>query len=345
MQFGFNAAAKRIYPLIVALIFWGISIVPVFKPNISISTFEINFLGHDKLIEYFNTLRLRLGDRVFPNAIIGNEGWLYYTADRSMDDYQDTNPYSEHELADYQTRFDALYDRLREKNITLVVVIAPDKNTIYPQYLPGQIKKIGGKSRLDQFVDYMNEHGKTPIIDLRAELIKASKTEQVFYKTDTHWNPLGGYIAYTKIMSVLSPRYPELVSHPLSDYEQVHGGLIMHDIPGILGMPQIREDYWAFQPRFEVGTNLRQIPLSDGTFVRLSWNQNQNLPAALIYHDSFLDGVIPFLEPHFRQTTSLFRSDVPELWNINWVDQVHPDIVIIEYVERYLNDDFYIPAN
>jgi hypothetical protein len=180
-----------------------------------------------------------------------------------------------------------------------VVVIAPDKSTIYPEYMPDQIKVIGSKSRLDQFVDYMHEYGQTPVIDLRPDLLEASKTEQVYYKTDTHWNLLGAHIAYAKIMSTLSQRYPELVSHPLSEYDVVQGGLVTFGIPMMMGMPNLKEDYWTLQPIFATGTNFREIPLSDGNIVRLSWNQNQNLPCALIFYDSFLTTVIPFLEPQF----------------------------------------------
>ena len=210
MPFDIQAAMKRIYPFIFAVTFLGILIVPNLKPDISIDTFEKSFLGHDLLIEDFNTLRLRLGDRVFPNVIIGKDGWLFYTADRSIDDYQGTNAYHVRELEDYQKRFDALFGQLQQKGILLVMVIAPDKSTIYPEYMPDQIIKIGSKSRLDQFVDYMHKYGKTPVIDLRLDLIEASKTEQMYYKTDTHWDPNAQYIAYKNIISVLSQHYPEL---------------------------------------------------------------------------------------------------------------------------------------
>ncbi len=336
---------KRIYPIIFTFAFWGISIVPALKPGVDIITFDKTFLGHERLIEVFNNLRLTIGDRVFPNVIVGNDGWLFYTGDRAIDDYQHTNAYTESELADIQKKIDAIYSQLQPKGIMLVVVIAPNKNTIYSEYMPDQIKVIGSKSRLDQFVDYMHEYGQTPIIDLRPNLLEASKNEPVYYKTNTHWNSLGMYIAYANIMSILSQRYPYLVAHPLSEYDAFGGRLGTHDIPRILGTPNIREKFSGLQPKFETRINFREIQLSDNTKIRLSWNQNQNLPSALLYHDSFLDGVVPFLEPHFRQTTSIPHSSVPGLWDFNWIDQVHPDIVIIEWVERSLNHDYYLPDN
>jgi alginate O-acetyltransferase complex protein AlgJ len=328
---------KKTYPVIFALVFWGVSIAPILDPNLSINTIEKGFMGHDELIENYNNLRIAFGDHVFPNVIVGNNGWMFYTGERSIDDYQHTNAFTESELADLQKGFDSLFDQLLQKNITFIVVIAPDKNTIYPLHIPDQIKIVGSESRLDQFINYMLDYGKTPIIDLRPDLLEASRIEDVYYKTNTHWNPYGSFIAYEDIMAALFQRYPGPGSYPMSDYEAVHWGLITHDLTRILGTPNIQEDYWTLQPKFDIGIKFTEEPFSDGTNIRRSSNQDPNLPSALIYHDSFLVGVIPFLERHFSQTTSIPRTSTSGIWNLNWVDQVHPDIVIYEFVERFLN--------
>jgi alginate O-acetyltransferase complex protein AlgJ len=341
MQSSFQSAVKRIYPFIMVLVFWGISFAQVFKPDISLQTIETNFWGHDKLIEYFNTLRLRLGDHVFPNVIIGDDGWMYYTGERSIDDFQGSNPFSENGLTDYQRSFDNLYERLQQQKILLFVVVAPDKNTIYPQYIPENIKKTGGRSRLDQFIEYSSQHGRTPVIDLRSELIQESKTADVYYKTNSHWNSAAHYIVYNKMISELSHWYPALVPHPETDFITTSPIRITHDIPPLIGMPNITENYQHMEPVFEVNTSLKTIPLSDGTMIRLSGNQDQNLPSALIYHDSFLDEIIPLLEPQFRETTSIPMTAIQGVWNLKWIDQVHPDIVIIEFAERFMNLDNY----
>lgn len=336
---------KRIYPVIFSIVFWGISIIPILKTDVSLSTIENSFYGRYMLIQDFNNLRLHLGDRVFPNVLVGKQGWLFYTANGEMNEYQGTNPYTFRELFDLRVKFDALDAQLRQKGAYLVLVFGPDKNSIYPQYLPDEITRIGNQSRLNQFVYYMNKYGKTPVIDLRPDLIVASKTEQVYYKTDTHWNPSAQYITYAKILSVLSQKYPELVPHPLSDFEKVDKGLTTFGLPYIMGTPNIQEDGWMLQPTFNTGVNFDEITLENGTIVRTATNQNKDLPSILIYHDSFLVGVLPFLEPHFSQTTSLPSSPYPDVWSFKWVDQVHPNIVIFESVERYINSGLYLPFN
>jgi alginate O-acetyltransferase complex protein AlgJ len=348
MNVNLQTFEKKMYPVLFAVLFWIISIVPTLNPNLTLDNIGASFLGHSQLIRIFNTIRLKIGDRVFPLAVVGKDGWLFYTSDYSMADYQRLYPFTNRELAFYQKSFDDLYHELKQKGITLIVVIAPNKEDIYPQYMPDEIKAVGKSTRLDQFISYMHEHGKTPIIDLRPDLVEASKTEQVYYKTDTHWNLNAGYIAYAKIMSVLSQYYPNMEPHPLSDYRIVPGGLDTMGLSQSMGV-NLEERSLDLQPKFTTETYAKQITLYDSYNVskiwRLTANQNQNLPKALIYHDSFFLAVLPFLEPHFSRTISIPHEGTSVMWNIDWIYQIHPDVVIIEYVEFYMNDNFDPPVH
>jgi hypothetical protein len=339
MRFDKEAVVNNIYSLLFSLIFWSLLIVPILKPDLTINTIGNNFVGREQLLIGFRNLQYLLGDRVFPNVIVGKDGWLFYTGDGAIDDYQNTNPYSDRELRDIKNNFDGLYDQLKKRGTMLLVVIPPDKGTIYPEYMPDQITKIGSKSRLDQFVNYMHEYGKTPIIDLRPDLIEASKNEQVFYKTDSHWNPNAMYIAYTRILSVISQQYPEVKPHPLSDYKMLVEAPSTMDLSKTMGIPNHKEAKWSYVPLFSTGISTK-ILLSE----RFSTNRNQDLPSALIFGDSFFGRLIPLLEPHFRQVISIWHDATPGMWNMDWADQSHPDVVIIEYVQRALNYNFNIPT-
>ena len=347
MNVNLQAFEKRIYPTLFAILFWIISIVPVLNPNLTLNNIGTSFLGHSQLVETFNTFRLEIGDRVFPDVLVGKDGWLFYTADYSIADYQRLYPFTNRELAYYQKSFDDLYHDLKQNGMTLIVVIAPNKEDIYPQYMPDEIKVVGESTRLDQFISYMHKYGKTPVIDLRPDLIEASKTEDVFYKTDTHWNPNGAYIAYTKILSVLSQYYPDIKPYPLSDYQVVSTGLSNRDMPLIMGVPGIKEEGQILEPNFFDGIYTKVIsPSSANSLIeRFLSNQDQNLPSALIYRDSFFSDVLPLLESHFSRTISIWHEPTPGMWDIDWIYQIHPDVVIIEYVEREMNDHFDPPAN
>jgi len=45
------------------------------------------------------------------------------------------------------------------------------------------------------------ENPEIQLIDVRRELIEAKKNQQVYYKTDTHWNQRGAFVGYSKIIN------------------------------------------------------------------------------------------------------------------------------------------------
>jgi alginate O-acetyltransferase complex protein AlgJ len=328
-----------LYSYIFALAFCALSIVPLFKSGISLALLPQDYFGREQLIEAFNTVRLRLGDRVFPQVLVGKQGWLYLYTTREVGDFQHAAPFTRKELVDYRRRIDAINASLQKRGITFLVVIPPDKATIYPQYMPDEIKVLRRTSRLDQFLEEMRDHGQTQVLDLRPALRQASKTQMVYYKTDAHYTHVAWYIAYREIMNALSKHYPELEPHPISDYKLVATGVHTMQLPGLMGLPYIKEPTSALVPEFPTGVFSKKVPLHEfpGQTMDFAINQDSSLPKLLILHDSFLLTVIPFLEPHFRETTAVFRNTDPSLWRMDWVDAEHPDVVILEFTEFYMN--------
>src|SRR4030095_7802133 len=111
-----------------------------------------------------------------------------------IQDYQKAEAFTEEELASFQTDLDALSASYAARGITLLVVVVPNKNTIYPERVPSQIPVIGTESRLEQLTSYLQTHGQTQILDLRHPLIAAKAEHEIYYATDTHWNGYGSYI-------------------------------------------------------------------------------------------------------------------------------------------------------
>ena len=61
------------------------------------------------------------------------------------------------------------------------------------------------------------------------------------------------------------------------------------------------------------------------------------MPELLVYHDSFYYQLSKFLEPHFGRITALSFSKESGYWNLDWIRSESPDVVIIEFTERYLD--------
>jgi len=318
-----------------------LSISFAFSPNISLATLSTNFRWSQTLINFYSSLRLNLGDRVLNKAVIGKDGWVFYADAASIKDYQNSEPLSEAKLNFFQKRLSDLNLSLIDQGITLLIVIPPNKSTIYPQYMPDEIPVLNENSRLDQFIERMNDE-KINAIDLRPVLLDASKKQDVYYKVDTHWNEMGAYYGYYEIINFLSDYDTRLIPHPLSDYEYVYqDNLLNPDLPSVLGIPSIKEERWVFLPKFPVQeTKTLRLNLSDGRHVSKMTGKNAQLPSLLIYHDSFYSAhsaLSHFMEPHFKEITGILFTPDKNIWSLDWIQQEEPDIVIIEIVERNLD--------
>jgi alginate O-acetyltransferase complex protein AlgJ len=331
---GLKISRRNAYSYIFAALFFGMLLAPIFKPGWTLKTLGSSFNWRKDLIQMYNFARIKIGDRVFPNVVVGKNGWFFYTGEEAIDDYQRGRLVRQKDLRQIQQTLDNLNRDLAKQGIILVVVIPPNKESVYPQYMPGEIPILRDKSRLDQFMEYMQSHAETRIIDLEPVMKEASTSQQVYFRTDSHWNQYGAYLAYQKILSVLSEEYPALHVHPLSDYQIALGGKTMRDLANIIGVPGIQEMDWVFSPKFSIQAQAIDIPVEAGD-VRMVSTEDRTLPSAVIFHDSFFVSLSHFFEPHFSKMTSVPFAN-QNIWKLSWIKQQNPDIVIIELVERYL---------
>lgn len=133
-----------------------------------VTNFQENFYKKDFLIRKANSLRTGVGDRILPGSLIGKDGWVDYTGDANIDDYQNLKPFELKE--ELILRLKTLHQYLESQGITLWVVIAPNKATIYPDKLPEQIKSLPTESRLDRLINDLEDNNLPIIVDLRHSL-------------------------------------------------------------------------------------------------------------------------------------------------------------------------------
>ncbi len=329
----------RIYPLLFVFAFFGVILFPMRNLTFSPSDIETGFYGRDWLIRAFNDFRVTIGDRVFPKAVIGKDGWVFFTAEKSIDDYQNAIPFSRQDLAEMYQKIKIVNADLASRGIKLLIVIAPNKSSIYPDYMPAEIPVIGKVSRLDQMLRYLKQRkSAVQILDLRPALREMRKTNPVYYATDTHWNDYGAYTAYSRIIARLKRDFPILTPYALDKFEYVSLGMQNLDLTANMGTSLLKEERFQLTPAFDTTTRYKTLPLEDGRRITLSWNPNQKLPRALIYHDSYFFQVNAMLGAHFSNAVYIPHYTGAGIWDLGWIEQQDPDIVIVEFAERYLHD-------
>lgn len=293
-------------------------------------SFNNNFLFRDSLIrlEYWSRYFI-LHETVFPQVLIGSQGWMYYTSEGNLDYYQRVKPFSPEQNNRIKANLLTIQKTLENDGIKFLFVIAPNKETIYPDYLPAGIPRAENPSWADQITENLKE-STVPVLDLRPVLQQARLDAPVYFKTDTHWNPIGARTAYETILLALQPDFPILKPHPLSDFDQVTE-TSSGDLAGLIHLKgEINEPFTALHARFDKPSKgLKNHPVGQMITVM----PDASLPRAVIFRDSFFNGLQPFTSEHFSRV--IYVSDLKV--DLSLIHEEKPDVVILEVAERYLD--------
>ena len=88
------------------------------------------------------------------DVVLGDGGWLFY-AD-TLEDFQGTNPMTGRALFCAARNLALLQEYCAQQGTKFLFVCAPNKNTSYPEYMPGQYRKteqVSDLDRLEQALD------------------------------------------------------------------------------------------------------------------------------------------------------------------------------------------------
>jgi len=325
---------RRHVDVVFIVLFLVLLALPLLNSPGSLKELDRNFWQREQLVQSWITFRIRgLGDRVISTVYAANDHWLVFIGENSTDDYQNTLPVTDADLAAIQQNLDNIYEYCESRGVTFLFVVAPNKNTIYPEYMPAEIPVLGKQSLLDRLVEAQRASGKAPILDLRPALLAAKRERQVFFSNDTHWNYYGAWIGYQEIMRSLQKDFPALQPHPLDDYQEVSRGEYQGDMGYLTGHISLDEKSYQLKPEF-LRTRYHWEATGFGAdLVSVHYQPSADLPKMVMYRDSFGIALIPYLSNHFRQATYLttYRVDT------NFLDVVDPDIIIFEITERFLN--------
>src|SRR5215208_5173534 len=206
----------RYTQIFLLFVFCSLTYVMVQSMGPGISHFQENFFKKTFLIEKANGFRMKLGDRILPISLIGSDGWVDYTGDGNIDDFQNLKQFTNKKAL--LKNLNALDQYLKSQGITFLIVVPPNKATIYPDKLPEQIKSLSTRSRLDQFITLLKAHHLPIFVDLRPSLQSARQSQDVYFKeNNTHWNGYGAFVAYTAIINVLKSSHPELRAYEATE--------------------------------------------------------------------------------------------------------------------------------
>jgi hypothetical protein len=309
-----------------------------------------HFGFRERLVSWLGVAKVQwLGISSSPNVVLGKRGLLFYTPLPMGLNDQAAGPFTAEQTACWGHMLQARRDWLARRGIRYLFVIAPDKQSVYPEALPRALKhRLPGCSRLDQLLGFLRADPDFPVIDLREPLWEAKSEGRLYFATDSHWNVRGAYHAYVRLVAALSPGREGIRAPPWEAFREVPHRQIGGDCARLLGLAdRLSEE----APRLESRTppKAKRVEL-EGQFdgnpaCRPFAMERPDLPSprGIIFHDSFGSYLIPTLAEHFHRIVFAWeRTDFP-IFDSALVEREHPEVVIQEMVERKLL--LYLPEH
>ncbi|MNW38600.1 hypothetical protein D3C74_156690 [compost metagenome] len=266
--------------------------------------FREELISLNSLIDY-SIFHVSSSNRV----VIGKKDWLFFKDE--IESYTNRDVMSDREIDEIARKIKGYQEFLLKHDKKFIFVLTPNKSTVYPEFMNGKYKKgDANKSnylRLMQAFQKYNVNYYEPLETLEKNKI----TEQLYYKTDTHWNNMGGYLAFRELLGYLDVLSGESLAEPiLSGREEIS---YTGDLSRMLAL---------------------KLTEREETLL-LKSQLNSKLPSILWYRDSYSDKLLTYLQPYKSVIYDLHHTQMPmNRTEYKYVDKA--DIVVFQMLERFL---------
>ena len=234
----------------------------------------------------------------------GVDGWLYLQGDVD----RACTPFLDWDSA--VARWERLGRIVRESGRATVVVIAPDKTTIYPEHLPaGLAQRECMDTERGKLWSRLEASTEPSMLPLRRSLLAARDEfeHRLYFRTDSHWNSGGSAVLVREVLPRIGGRRIPGDAF-VEGEEREHAG----DLGTLLGTPATETEHVI---EWEPSAAARRIG-----------------GRTLFVHDSFGNGPLGPLSAEVRSLeTKLWASDTPEAIIASIVAS---DTIVFETVER-----------
>jgi alginate O-acetyltransferase complex protein AlgJ len=219
--------------------------------------------------------------------------------------------------------------RLGELGISHHFLVVPNKESIYAEYLPAGLPSARERP-VHQLVNHLAAaRSPVSIVYPEPEMRAAKQRWPLFPKGDTHWNGLGGYVAYRALAEAVAKDVPVQVVE-LEDLECVRwaelGDLsekLVPPEPAVKLMARVRN----FRARLVYNNRVRNTG-------RILAFEREDLegPTCMMFGDSFAWTLFTYLAESFPRFVFVHRPTL----DYDVIELERPGLVLSELIERFL---------
>ena len=276
-------------------------------------------------------------------VVVGRDGYLFYKD--SFDDFLGRDALSDYEIHSMAHNISLMRDELDARGIAFLFTVAPNKNSLYPELMPGKYRPDVASRNIKRLRPLLRENG---VRYLNLYKLFNDINEVMYLKGDSHWNNTGAALVTGEIVNALERRryaYDDGHSEERKDFS---GDLYAMIYPSAgFKDNQVYYDKMApdlYNKRVEIRTiddetgEMKEVdPAKDPDWPKSSEIETVSLGEAegslLMIRDSFGNSLTPFMSEEFSE--ALFLNGTP--YDIGRATTEEYDTVVFETVERNLS--------
>jgi hypothetical protein len=263
-------------------------------------------------------------------VLSGREGWLFLQNDSNDVIGQHTGrvAYDEDARRDWASTLARRSAAARTEGATWLLAIVPDKEAVYPEFLPAGIAPSARRPVHDLLE--IARQAQAPTLYLLDALAAAKPEADLFPKTDTHWNYRGAYVGFQAICDRLRQEGfglesfdGEAIDWEAENIEGDLGSKLKNPTESARLIPKLPAVRSSLVYDNEVDNHGR---------VKIFERPAPDAPTCVVFGESFAEALLVFLRESFRRLvfvhTSMFIAEI--------VEQERPDVVLSIPIERFL---------
>lgn len=260
------------------------------------------------------------------DVILGQDGWLFYQGgENPLSQSLGQRQYSQEELQIITDNLVNTERILANQGIEFVLFIAPNKESIYMDKVPGYYERVSNYTCVDQLVDYVKANTDIRVVYPKEQILKARKEYDnldLYYKVDTHWNSAGAYIGAVNLAKELGLKMPSLGEVSLEPIPTD-----MHDLKNMLNVNIKSDDDFQING---IGINVTECIKRDLATEFIYHTEEADKRKLFVMRDSYSDALAPLLATQFEDSIFVHYDDFSQKKIFNY----GADVFVHELVER-----------
>lgn len=298
------------------------------KPNPEVLSEATDYIeDHFALRQRLITANAALEGAVFrtsaqDSVLLGKDGWLFYR--ETADDYLHTDPLTDRELFGAAHTLALLTEYANTHGARLAFTVAPNKASLYPQYLPYVGTPLDGQDGIDRLVPLLEQQG-VEYIDLFAPF--RAEEQVLYHATDSHWTLRGAALAHDTLTGALGVEGCTAWFTQPGRESGTHKGDLYEMVYPTGGKTEPETE-------FDRPFGFAAVrPIRSPEDMRIQTENAARTGSLLMFRDSFGNTLYSFLADSFGKAT--FSRSMP--YQMGLLADTGADTVLIELVERNLD--------